>query len=216
MNWINQIIDFVLHVDKHLVELTSQYGTYIYIILFLILFSETGLVVMAVLPGDSLLFAAGALASSGNLNVFTIMFVCIIGAFLGNTLNFYIGKWLGPKVFERNNPYLKKEYLIRTQNFYEKHGGKALIIGRFLPLIRTFVPLVAGIGNMNFFKFTIYNIIGAILWIIPLTLIGYLFGNLPFVKNNFTIVILCIIVISAMPLFIGILNRKRLIKKSNF
>ena len=214
MGWLKQILDFLLHVDVHLVELTTQYGIYIYMILFLILFSETGLDVAAILPGDSLLFAAGAMASSGNLDLLTVMFVCILGAILGNTVNFFIGKWLGPKVFEQDSKYFRKDYLIKTQKFYEKHGGKALIIGRFLPLIRTFVPLVVGIGKMNAGRFTYYNVLGAVLWIIPLTSIGYWFGNIPFVKNNFSLVIIFIIIVSAMPLFITIINRKRIFSKT--
>ncbi len=216
MEILRYLLDFLLHVDTHLVELTTNYGIYIYLILFLILFSETGLVVAAILPGDSLLFAAGALSSSGNLNLFIVMACCIVGAILGNTVNFYIGRWAGHRIFEEDSRYFKKEYLVRTQKFYDKHGGKALVIGRFLPLIRTFVPLVAGIGSMHAGRFSYYNILGALLWIIPLCTIGYLFGNIPFVRNNFSIVILCIIVLSAMPLFIGILNRKALFKKSKF
>ncbi|MEP7196995.1 MAG: DedA family protein [Saprospiraceae bacterium] len=215
MDLIRQLIDFVLHVDKHLIELTTQYGFYIYIILFAILFCETGFVVTAILPGDSLLFAAGALASSGNLKIVEVIIFMIVGAILGNQLNFYIGRWLGPRLEVRNFKWINREYINRTHKFYEKHGGKALIIGRFLPIIRTFVPLVAGIGKMNAAKFLLYNIFGAIVWIIPLTLLGYLFGNIPFVKNNFTIVILIIIIVSALPLYIGIWNRKKIMKKVN-
>ncbi|MEO6190826.1 MAG: DedA family protein [Saprospiraceae bacterium] len=213
MDFFRQIIDFVLHIDKHLIELTTEYGIYIYFILFGILFCETGLVVTAILPGDSLLFAAGALCSSGNLNIVNVLIFMIVGAILGNQLNFYIGRWLGPRLSQMKTKWINKEYIERTQRFYEKYGGIALIIGRFLPIIRTFVPLVAGIGRMHAGKFLSYNIIGAVLWIIPLTLLGYLFGNIPFVKNNFTIVILIIIVVSAMPLYIGIWNRKKLMKK---
>ncbi len=213
MDLIRKLIDFVLHIDKHLVELTTQYGIYIYFILFTILFCETGLVVTAILPGDSLLFAAGALSASGNLNLLYVMLFMIVGAILGNQCNFYIGRWLGPRLPNLNSKWLKKEHIERTQRFYEKHGGKALIIGRFLPIIRTFVPLVAGIGNMRAAKFLVYNIVGALVWIIPLTCLGYWFGNLEFVKKNFTIVILIIIVVSAMPLYIGIWNRKKLMKK---
>lgn len=216
MDLLRQLLDFLLHIDAHLIELTTNYGIYIYLILFFILFSETGLVVAAILPGDSLLFAAGALSSSGNLNLIVVMACCITGAILGNTVNFYIGRWLGPRVFDEDSKYFKRDYLIRTQKFYDKHGGKALIIGRFLPLIRTFVPLVAGIGNMSGSRFSYYNIIGAFLWIIPLCGIGYLFGNIPFVKNNFSLVIIIIIIVSAMPLMITIFNRKRFFKKIKF
>ncbi|MBK7810184.1 MAG: DedA family protein [Saprospiraceae bacterium] len=216
MDILRQLLDFLLHIDAHLIELTGQYGIYIYLILFLILFSETGLVVAAILPGDSLLFAAGALSSSGNLNIWIVMGCCIVGAILGNTVNFYIGRWLGPRIFDEDSRFFKKDYLIRTQKFYDKHGGKALVIGRFLPLIRTFVPLVAGVGNMTASKFSYYNIVGAFLWIIPLCSLGYLFGNIPFVKNNFSIVILIIIVISALPLLITFFNRKKLFGKVKF
>ncbi|MCC6816501.1 MAG: DedA family protein [Saprospiraceae bacterium] len=213
MDFFRQLVDFVLHIDKHLVELTTEYGIYIYFILFTILFCETGLVVAAILPGDSLLFAAGALSSSGNLNLYYTMLFIIVGAILGNQSNFYIGRWLGPRLSTLNTKWINKEYIERTQKFYEKHGGKALIIGRFLPIIRTFVPLVAGIGKMNAGKFLIYNIVGALVWVIPLTVLGYWFGNIPFVKNNFSIVILIIIVVSAMPLYIGLWNRKKLLSK---
>jgi len=216
MDILRQLLDFLLHIDAHLIELTGQYGIYIYLILFLILFSETGLVVAAILPGDSLLFAAGALSSSGNLNIWIVMGCCIVGAILGNTVNFYIGRWLGPRIFDEDSRFFKKDYLIRTQKFYDKHGGKALVIGRFLPLIRTFVPLVAGVGNMTASKFSYFNIVGAFLWIIPLCSLGYLFGNIPFVKNNFSIVILIIIVISALPLLITFFNRKKLFGKVKF
>lgn len=157
MDWINQIIDFILHIDSHLIELVENYGIYIYIILFLILFCETGLVIAPFLPGDSLLFAAGALATSGNMNLTLLCFICLLGAILGNQLNFTIGKYFGPKIFEKDRKYIKKEYLHKTQAFYNKHGGKALIIGRYLPFIRTFVPFVAGIGQMDSYKFTFYN-----------------------------------------------------------
>lgn len=213
MNFFRHIVDFVLHIDIHLVELTSEYGIYIYFILFAILFCETGLVVTAILPGDSLLFAAGALCSSGNLNIINTILFMIVGAILGNQLNFYIGRWIGPRLETLESKWIKKEYIIRTQKFYDKHGGKALVLGRFLPIIRTFVPLVAGIGKMNAGRFLFYNFIGAVLWIIPLTFLGYLFGNIPFVKNNFTMVILVIIVVSAMPLYIGIWNRKKIFNK---
>lgn len=213
MDFFKQIIDFILHIDKHLVELTTQYGIYIYFILFTILFCETGLVVTAILPGDSLLFAAGALSSSGNLNLLYVILFMIVGAILGNQCNFYIGRWLGPRLSTMNTKWINKEYIERTQRFYDKHGGKALIIGRFLPIIRTFVPLVAGIGKMNAGKFLYYNIVGALIWIIPLTSLGYWFGNIPFVKNNFSLVIIVIIIVSAMPLYIGLWNRKKLMKK---
>ncbi|MBK6544041.1 MAG: DedA family protein [Saprospiraceae bacterium] len=206
MDWINQIIDFILHIDSHLIELVENYGIYIYIILFLILFCETGLVIAPFLPGDSLLFAAGALATSGNMNLTLLCFICLLGAILGNQLNFTIGKYFGPKIFEKDRKYIKKEYLHKTQAFYNKHGGKALIIGRYLPFIRTFVPFVAGIGQMDSYKFTFYNFLGAFLWIIPVVGIGYLFGNIPAVKENFSIVILGILIVSILPMIIGVFS----------
>lgn len=214
MDWFNQLMDFILHIDDHLVDLIQHYGFYIYVILFLILFCETGLVVAPFLPGDSLLFAAGALAASGNMDMLTLMLICIAGAFLGNQLNFHIGSYIGPKIFEKDRKYIKKEYLIKTHDFYQKHGGKALIIGRYLPLIRTFVPFVAGIGQMEASRFTIYNIVGAILWIVPLISIGFLFGNIPAVKENFSIIILAILIISILPMLIGVVTAWFRSKKS--
>jgi membrane-associated protein len=204
MEFINQILDFILHIDDHLVELIGQYGIYVYIILFLIFFAETGLVVAPFLPGDSLLFAAGALAATGNFNLFILWAVCIGGAIIGNAVNFYTGRYVGPRVFEKKNRFIKQEHLLKTRIFYEKHGGKALILGRFIPFIRTFVPFVAGIGKMDAGKFSFYNIVGAFLWVIPITVVGYLFGNVPFVKDNFSILVLVILLLSLIPLLYGI------------
>ncbi|MBK9993936.1 MAG: DedA family protein [Saprospiraceae bacterium] len=206
MDLINNLMEFILHIDSHLVELVSKYGIYIYIILFIILFAETGLVIAPFLPGDSLLFAAGALAATGNMNIALLMLVCFVGAVLGNQVNYYIGRYFGPKIFDMNLRFIKKEYLIKTQDFYNKHGGKALIIGRFLPFIRTFVPFIAGVGNMNSSKFTLYNIVGGFTWVFPICIVGYLFGNIPFVKENFSMIILIILIISLIPLFAGIIG----------
>lgn len=214
MEWINYLIEFVLHIDKHLVELVQQYGIYIYIILFLILFCETGLVVTPFLPGDSLLFTAGAIAASGNMNIFALILTCVIAAFTGNQTNFVIGKFFGPKIFATEQKYLHKDHLQKTQEFYDKHGGKALIIGRYIPFIRTFVPFVAGLGQMNSYRFTLYNIIGAMLWIIPVLGCGYLFGNIPFVKKNFSMIILAILFLSVLPMIIGIVSAWLEAKKS--
>ena len=158
MEWINQLIDFILHIDSHLSELVATYGIMIYIILFLILFCETGLVIAPFLPGDSLLFAAGTMAATGNMNLFVLCLICILGAVLGNQLNFTIGKYFGPRIFEKDRKYIRKDYLDKTHLFYEKHGGKALILGRYIPFIRTFVPFVAGISQMDSYKFTVYNV----------------------------------------------------------
>ncbi|HMS29068.1 MAG TPA: DedA family protein [Saprospiraceae bacterium] len=206
MDWIQQLIDFILHIDDHLVELVANYGIFIYIILFLILFAETGLVIAPFLPGDSLLFAAGALAASGNMNVWILILVCIAGAILGNQVNYMIGKYIGPRVYSQNFKWIKKQHIDKTHQFYETHGGKALIIGRFLPFIRTFVPFIAGVGNMEVGKFTFYNIVGALVWVIPIVMVGYLFGNIPFVKEHFSIIVLIILLLSMIPLFAGLIT----------
>ncbi len=215
MDWINQLIDFILHIDSHLSELVANYGTLIYVILFLILFCETGLVVAPFLPGDSLLFAAGTMAATGNMNLALLCFICLLGAISGNQLNFIIGKYFGPKIFEKERKYIRKDYFDKTHTFYEKHGGKALIIGRYIPFIRTFVPFVAGVSQMNSYRFTVFNIIGALLWIIPVVGIGYLFGNIPIVKNNFSIIVLTILILSVLPMLIGVASAWFHSKKSD-
>ena len=212
---IQQLAEFILHIDDHLVELTQQYGIYIYIILFLILFAETGLVITPFLPGDSLLFAAGALCASGNMNVVLLISICVAAAILGNITNFYIGKFVGPKLLQQKSKWIKEDYLIKTQKFYDKHGGKALILGRYLPFVRTFVPFVAGIGLMNESKFNLYNIVGALAWIVPIVLVGYWFGNIPFVKENFSLIVLCILIISLIPLIAGVIGSLLNFKKNN-
>ncbi|HRI00445.1 MAG TPA: DedA family protein [Saprospiraceae bacterium] len=212
---IQQLAEFILHIDDHLVELTQQYGIYIYIILFLILFAETGLVITPFLPGDSLLFAAGALCASGNMNVVLLISICVAAAILGNITNFYIGKYVGPKLLQQKSKWIKEDYLIKTQKFYDKHGGKALILGRYLPFVRTFVPFVAGIGQMNESKFNLYNIVGALAWIVPIVLVGYWFGNIPFVKENFSLIVLCILIISLIPLIAGVIGSLLNFKKNN-
>jgi membrane-associated protein len=213
MEWLNTLMEFVLNVDEHLHELVRLYGIYIYVILFLIIFCETGLVITPFLPGDSLLFAAGALAASGNMNILMLCLICFVAAILGNQINFVIGKFFGPKIFETERKYLKKDHLVTTQEFYDKHGGKALIIGRYMPFIRTFVPFVAGIGQMNTYRFTYFNIVGALLWVVPLLGIGYLFGNIPIVKENFSIIIIAILIVSLLPMIIGIVSAWRHSKK---
>lgn len=193
------IIDIFLHLDKNLAMVISQYGVATYGFLFLIIFMETGLVVTPFLPGDSLLFAAGALAVTSSLNIWLLYFLLIIAAILGDTINYWIGHYIGPKVFEREHRFIKKEYLIRTQKFYEKYGGQAITIGRFVPIVRTFVPFVAGVAKMSYKYFIIYNILGGILWVSFFTWSGYFFGNLPFVKANFHYVVVVIILISITP-----------------
>ncbi|MCU0354749.1 MAG: DedA family protein [Cytophagales bacterium] len=201
MEIISQLIDFILHIDQHLAEIISQYGTLTYAILFLIIFVETGLVVMPFLPGDSLLFAAGALAANpaNGLNVWLMMLLLVVAAILGDTVNYHIGDYIGPKVFRRDYRFLKRSYLLKTQAFYEKYGGKTIIFARFIPIIRTFAPFVAGVGTMRYGRFLSYNFIGGLLWVVSFTLLGYFFGTLPIVKKNFTLVIFGIIFVSLLP-----------------
>ena len=210
MEYIKFIIDFILHIDDHLVELSSQYGVWIYAILFIIVFCETGLVVTPLLPGDSLLFATGtivALPESG-LNIYLMGIVIIVAAILGDTVNYHIGKYIGQAVFKKPSRFIKLEYLYKTQAFYEKHGGKTIIYARFVPIIRTFAPFVAGIGIMNYGKFISFNIIGGITWVILFLGAGYLFGNIAFIRDNFSMVILAIIFLSLIPVFLEIYKAK--------
>jgi membrane-associated protein len=204
MEYLAAFIDIVLHLDKHLAVLVQHYGLWIYVILFAIIFSETGFVVTPFLPGDSLLFVAGALAALGGMDIGVLIAVLIAAAALGNMLNYQIGRFLGPKVFQwENSRFFNKVALEKTHAFYEKHGGKTLVLSRFLPLFRTFAPFVAGIGAMTYARFTLFNLIGAILWAGSLTLAGYFFGNLPWVQENLTAVILGIVVVSLIPVVIG-------------
>jgi membrane-associated protein len=207
---ISTIIDFILHIDKHLVEIVNDYQTWTYLILFLIIFAETGLVVTPFLPGDSLLFAAGAIVAKPDtdLNIFVMCGLLIIAAILGDLVNYHIGKYVGPKAFSGKYKLLKKEYLERTQSFYLKHGGKTIIYARFIPIVRTFAPFVAGIGSMTYSKFASFNIIGGFLWVSAFLFLGYYFGGLPFIKNNFTYVIFAIIILSVLPAIIEMLRGK--------
>ena len=209
MDLILQFTDIVLHLDKHLAMLVQEYGIWIYAILFLIIFSETGFVVTPFLPGDSLLFVAGTLAALGDMDVTTLMIVMTTAAILGNTVNYSIGRYLGPKVFHwQDSRFFNKRALERTHAFYEKHGGKTIVISRFLPLFRTFAPFVAGIAAMTYARFTFFNVLGGVGWVGSLTLAGYWFGNLPVIKNNLTLVILAIIVLSLVPVAIGYLRHR--------
>jgi membrane-associated protein len=198
---LDKLIDLFLHLDKHLNEIITQYGTWTYLILFLIVFCETGLVVTPFLPGDSLLFAAGAIAALGSLNVFWLFVLLTAAAIIGDTVNYWIGAWLGPKVFRGENVrFLNRKHLERTHKFYEKYGGKTIIIARFVPIVRTFAPFVAGIGTMSYWRFIAYNVIGGILWVAICLFAGYWFGNQPFVKRNFSLVIIAIVLISLLPM----------------
>jgi membrane-associated protein len=199
MEIISNLVDFILHLDVHLNSIIQNFGIWTYLILFLIIFLETGIVVTPFLPGDSLLFAAGSFAALGSLNPIALFLILTAAAILGDTLNYWIGHYIGPRAFSGNVRFLKKEYLDRTHGFYEKHGGKTIILARFIPIIRTFAPFVAGIGAMTYSSFFFYNVIGAIAWVGLFVFGGYFFGNLQFVKDNFTIVIMAIIVISVLP-----------------
>ncbi|MCJ7537575.1 MAG: DedA family protein, partial [Anaerolineales bacterium] len=190
MQVISELVDFILHLDVHLNAIIQNFGIWTYLILFLIIFLETGIVITPFLPGDSLLFAAGSFAALGSLNVFALFIILSLAAILGDTINYWIGHFIGPRAFSGNVRFLKKEYLDRTHGFYEKHGGKTIILARFIPIIRTFAPFVAGIGAMDYPTFLFFNVIGAVLWVALFTFGGYFFGNLPFVRDNFTIVIL--------------------------
>ena len=210
MEYLATFIDIILHLDKHLAVLVQQYGIWIYAILFAIIFSETGFVVTPFLPGDSLLFVAGALAALGGMDIGVLIAVLVAAAVLGNMLNYQIGRYLGPRVFNwESSRFFNKVALEKTHAFYEKHGGKTLVISRFLPLFRTFAPFVAGIGAMSYSRFTYFNLIGAMTWVGSLTLAGYFFGNLPWVQQNLTAVILGIIVVSLIPVFIGWLQHRK-------
>ena len=203
------LIDFILHIDQHLIELTQTYGLWIYAILFLIVFCETGLVVTPFLPGDSLLFAAGAVAALGGMNVHIAAALLLAAAVIGDAVNFAIGKYFGKKLFAKpDSRVFKREYLDKTHAFYEKYGGKTIILARFVPIVRTFAPFVAGMGNMHYGRFIRYNIIGALMWVGLLTYAGYFFGELPVVKNNFGLVVIGIIVVSVLPMVVEIAKAK--------
>jgi membrane-associated protein len=211
MEYLSQFIEIVLHLDKHLAVLVQQYGLWIYGILFFIVFAETGFVVTPFLPGDSLLFVAGALAAlgEGGMDIFVLMGVLSAAAILGNMVNYQIGRFLGPKVFHwESSRFFNKNALIKTHEYYEKHGGKTLVISRFLPLFRTFAPFVAGIGAMSYAKFTFFNLVGAIGWVVSLCLAGYWLGNIPWVKQNLSIIIIGIIISSLIPIGIGYLKTR--------
>jgi len=209
MDFIRYLIDLFLHLDKHLGGILQTYGTWTYGILFVVIFLETGLVATPFLPGDSLLFAAGAFAALGALDVKVLLILLAAAAILGDTANYWIGRKVGPRVFKEDVRWLKREYLERTHRFYEKHGGKTIVLARFIPIIRTFAPFVAGIGTMSYPRFLAYNVFGGCLWVMLFVLSGYFFGNLPVVRENFSFVILAIIIISVLPLVYEVLRNGR-------
>ena len=211
MDLVTFFIDLFLHLDKHLSVVIQTYGTWTYLLLFFVIFMETGFVVTPFLPGDSLLFAAGTFASpalGSVLNIWLLYFLLIGAAFIGDTVNYWIGHFIGPRAFSGEIRFLKKEYLERTEAFYQKHGGKTIVLARFVPIIRTFAPFVAGVGKMSYIHFISYNILGGIAWVTLFTWGGYFFGNLPFVKENFSFVVLAIIFISLLPAFIEVLKSR--------
>ncbi|PKN88294.1 MAG: hypothetical protein CVU51_04315 [Deltaproteobacteria bacterium HGW-Deltaproteobacteria-1] len=214
MDIILFIMDFFIHLDKYLPMIVDSFGVWAYVIVFIVIFCETGLVVTPVLPGDSLLFTLGTLAALGALNIEALLILLSIAAIAGDSVNYAIGHYIGPKVFHyEESRFFKKQYLIKTHEFYERHGGKTIIIARFMPFIRTFAPFVAGVGAMSYPKFILYNIVGGITWVCVFLLGGYFFGNIPAVKRNFTIVILAIIIISVMPGVIAYIRQKMITRQ---
>ncbi len=203
------LVDFILHIGDHLQELVKNYGNWIYAILFAIVFCETGLVVLPFLPGDSMLFAAGTIAAVGDMNIFVLMGLLIVAAILGDFVNFEIGKHFGQKLFSNpNSKIFKQSYLQKTHDYYEKYGGRTIIIARFIPIVRTFAPFVGGMGNMNYAQFARYNIVGAVLWVVSFTTLGYFFGQLPFVKEHFSWIMIAIIVFSVVPMIVEIIRHR--------
>lgn len=210
MEFLTGFIDLFIHLDDHLAEIISSYGTWTYAILFLIIFAETGLVVTPFLPGDSLLFAAGAFAALGSLNVWLLAFLLFVAAVLGDAVNYAVGYRLGAKVFaNRGSRIFKPAYFEKTQRFYDKYGNKTIVIARFVPIVRTFAPFMAGVGKMTYAHFATYNVVGAALWVGVCVFGGYFFGNLPFVKENFSLVILAIIFVSVIPIALEFVNHWR-------
>jgi len=208
MDILKNLIDIFLHVDKNLAVIIAQYGTLTYGLLFLIVFMETGFVVTPFLPGDSLLFAAGALAAMGSFNIWILYVLMLVAAIAGDTVNYWIGHFVGPKVFERDSKLFKKEYLEQGVKFYEKHGGVAILLARFVPIVRTFAPFVAGVSKMHYGNFIAFNIIGGFVWTTLFLFAGYLFGNIPFVKENFHYVVVVIVLISVVPIIMELLKKR--------
>lgn len=207
MEILSAVFDFILHIDVHLGEIINNYGTMTYAILFGIIFVETGLVFMPFLPGDSLLFAAGAFAALGNLNLMLVLGLMIVAAIVGDTVNYWIGHFFGDRLVANPRVPINKEHIEETQKFFTKHGGKTIILARFVPIVRTFAPFVAGIGRMKYSQFISYNVIGGITWVLVATLAGFFFGNIPFVKENFSLVVLGIVVLSVAPMVSPLIKR---------
>lgn len=203
------LIDFILHIDKHLFELVAQYGLWVYALLFLIVFCETGLVVTPFLPGDSLLFASGVVAGAGLLGYPQLLIIMLAAGILGDAVNFSIGRYVGPSIFKKDTRFIKKKHLLKAHAFYEKHGGKAIVLARFIPIIRTFAPFVAGIALMNPATFFFYNVTGCIVWVGTLVSAGYFLGNTPFVRDNFAIIVYLIIIISVLPVLFEVVKSWR-------
>jgi membrane-associated protein len=201
MDFLIAALDYFLHVDRHLLEFATAYGVWIYALLFLIIFLETGVVVTPFLPGDSLLFAVGALAAAGVIDIVAILTLLTAAAIIGDNTNYFIGRAVGPRVFTEHSRWLKREHLLRTQRFYERHGGKAVVLARFVPIVRTFAPFVAGVGRMRYPRFLAFDVGGGILWVWGFGLLGYFFGNTPIIKENFGLAIIGVILISLLPLF---------------
>lgn len=209
LDLIHFMIDFILHIDEHLNTIILDYGTWTYGVLFLIIFAETGFVVTPFLPGDSLIFAAATFAAKGSLNPWLLFFTAAGAGIIGDAVNYSIGHYIGPRVFTDDIRFLKREYLDKAHEFFEKYGGKAVILARFMPIIRTFVPFIAGVGAMTYPKFALYNVIGAASWVGAFTLLGYFFGGLPFVEKNFSYVVIAIIVLSILPPIYEIMKERR-------
>lgn len=210
MEWLTQAAGLVLHLDRHLLDFAMNYGAWVYALLFVIIFCETGLVVTPFLPGDSLLFVAGTVAATGALNVHLLVVLLIVAAVLGDSVNYGIGRWLGPRVFRMPQSwFFNPKHLHRANAFYERHGGKTIIIARFVPIVRTYAPFVAGVGAMDYRRFFSFNVVGAIVWVVLLAYGGYLFGNIPWVKKNISLVVIGIIVLSILPGLVEYLRAKR-------
>lgn len=208
MHILSEIINFILHIDIHLAEMIARYGALSYAILFIIIFVETGLVLIPFLPGDSLLFAAGAFSAIGSFNIVILFLLLWLAAFLGDTVNYWIGRYFGQKLIDNQKIPINQKHIDKTQKFYDQHGGKTIFLARFVPIIRTFAPFVAGIGKMDYRKFIAYNASGGLVWVFGFTLLGYFFGNIPSVKHNFSLVIIAIIILSITPMLIEFIRAR--------